>query len=174
MVEQWIVISGFPSYFISSLGRVKSSHGSYETLLKSWISRGYCYVQLVNGLHKSKFQVHRLVAEYFIVNPENKPEVNHKYGIKTDNRASELEWVTRSENMLHSYEKLNRVKPMSGKFGKLHVRSKSIIQMDVNSNFIKEWESMCEAGKVYGNHSKISMVCSGKRKSAYGFKWKYK
>jgi len=59
-------------------------------------------IKLTNGERK-QFLVHRLVAKHFIPNPENKPEVNHKWGVKIDNRAVALEWATKAENMQHSY-----------------------------------------------------------------------
>jgi hypothetical protein len=78
--------------------------------LSTFDSRGYRTV----GINKKMYSVHRLVAKQFIPNPDNKPFVNHKNGIKSDNRVENLEWVTRSENLIHSYRKLG-VKPRTQK-----------------------------------------------------------
>lgn len=170
--EIWKFIPDYPSYSISSLGRIKCNHGSYENLIQPWLTKGYCYITLINQYGKKKYQVHRLVGELFIPNPENKPQINHKFGIKTDNRVSELEWSTSSENHLHAYKTLNRIPGMLGKIGKLNKKSKPVFQMDLQNNVIEKWDSMGEAGKKYGHHSKIVMCCLGTRKTAYGYKWK--
>jgi hypothetical protein len=64
---------------------------------------GYKQVQIMRGGKRYTRYVHRLVAECFLENPRNLPEVNHKDGNKANNTAENLEWVTRSENLLHSY-----------------------------------------------------------------------
>ncbi len=70
---------------------------------------GYARVLLCKDGKAKDFYIHRLVAETFIPNPNNKPTVNHKDGNKLNNTLSNLEWNTHSENALHSYEKLNRI-----------------------------------------------------------------
>lgn len=112
MQEEWKDVKGYEGiYMVSTLGRVKSlerrevTKAGWSRRRNSFILKGshgqgrYTSVQLGNGNGRL---THRLVAEAFIPNPENKPEVNHKNKDNKDNCVSNLEWCTRSENMLHS------------------------------------------------------------------------
>jgi predicted house-cleaning noncanonical NTP pyrophosphatase (MazG superfamily) len=110
-MEVWKDINGYEGlYEISDLGNVKShSFKNPKNLSQHLNAKGYLNVKLYKENKKQGFQVHRLVAIAFIPNPENKPEVNHKKGIKKDNRATELEWNTSSENKIHSVEVLNNI-----------------------------------------------------------------
>lgn len=115
-MEEWRKIPGLSSrygeYEVSSLGRVKNGHGLLMLLRPHY--KGYKLIRIVKNGKPANFQVHRAVALAFIPNPENKEQVNHKNGIKDDNRVENLEWCTNREN--HNHAKINGLlsKPKKG------------------------------------------------------------
>lgn len=106
MKENWISYKNSERYLISNLGNVYNIKTKRE-MKQQTDKYGYKYVSLSIGSKKIKKKVHRMVCEMFLPNIENKPQVNHKNGIRSDNRLKNLEWVTNSENMLHSYRVLS-------------------------------------------------------------------
>lgn len=133
-------------------------------------------ISVIEGVPKKVCKyVHRLVAETYIPNPDNKPFVNHKNGIKTDNSVKNLEWVTQSENDLHAFRTKLR-KPTSyykGKINTEHPKSKPVLMMDINGNVIKTFPSLHEAQRQGFSQGSISLVIAGVRKSHKGFVWKF-
>ena len=108
-IEKWKLIEKYPQYQISSMGRVRNIKTGY--ILKNYDDgKGYLRVKL----GRDNCRVHILVAEAFIPNPDNKPIVNHKRGKKNDPRASQLEWVTQSENIKHAWDKGLRRRGVKG------------------------------------------------------------
>lgn len=105
-MENWLTIKDYPNYQISDQGNVRRIDTG---LLRKFqlTRRGYHRITLgkrkKDGTGATAYGVHRLVAMYFIKNTENKPQVNHRNGIKTDNRVENLEWATNSENAKHSF-----------------------------------------------------------------------
>lgn len=106
-IELWKDIPNYEGlYEVSDLGRVKSfpKHTyNFFRILKPKHTKGYLFLGLCKNKKVAAKRIHRLVAEAFIPNPENKPTVNHKKGIKTDNRVTEIEWNTILENNIHAY-----------------------------------------------------------------------
>lgn len=147
-----------------------------DRILKNCINKfGYEKVSIrQNGISKIK-AVHRLVALTYIPNIENKPAVNHKNGVKTDNRVENLEWCTHSENMKHSFDSLGRISASKGVFNA--TSSKPIRQLTKNGTFIQDYPSSSEAARILklkpSAAKMFAWVANGKRKSANGFKWKF-
>lgn len=95
-------INNYDNYIIDTNGNIYSKN--YGKYLKPYSNgNGYMMVRLVNNEGKKPFKIHRLIALQFIPNIDNKKFVNHKNGIKNDNRIENLEWVTHSENIKHAY-----------------------------------------------------------------------
>ena len=186
MQEIWKDIKGYEGlYQISNLGNVKSlkrNRFNYrlqrmivvnkEKLLKqSFDGKKYLFVTLQKHKSRKNYRIHRLVAEAFIDNPNNLPQVNHKDGNKNNNCVSNLEWCDGSYNVKEAF------RLGLSKKGAVHPNSKKVLQYDSNGNFIKEWHCVIDAINnlhlpKYA-HSSISLCCRGKTQSAYGFKWKY-
>lgn len=101
MKEKFATIDGFPKYQISSQGRVINSRGMEKVSKNN--KDEYLHVDLYDRGSRTTKRIHRLVAEAFVPNPDNKPDVNHKDGNKHNNSVDNLEWVTKSENMIHAY-----------------------------------------------------------------------
>ncbi len=120
--EIWKDIEGFDSeYQIGDNGCIKSFKNNNPIIRKQKVNKkGYLNICLHNNGVRKYYRPHRLVALAFIPNPQNKPHINHKNGIKTDNRVENLEWCTPKENIHHAY----KTGLIVGKKGEEHSQSK--------------------------------------------------
>ena len=171
--EVWRDDKGYEGlYQVSNMGLVKSLErkNNYGRTVKERILKpafdgwGYLVVTLCAGGKRKNLMVHRLVCEAFNDNRDEKPEVNHINEIKTDNRACNLEWCTRRENLNHGTRSERSAKTLS----------KPICQYTLDEKIVKTWASLTEVKRKTGfSQGNISEVANGNRKTAYGFIWKY-
>lgn len=176
MKEEWKDIKGYEGlYQVSNCGRIKSlnyNHTNKEKIRKKDISnKGYECILLCKNASKKKKLIHRIVAETFIPNPENKPQVNHIDGNKKNNNVKNLEWVTNGENEKHAYENNMKFKH----YGKDNGMSKPILKYDLNWNFIEEYDSIKQASKENNIGVSTIVYClKGKTKKPTKYYFKYK
>lgn len=165
MEEVWKDIKGYEGlYQVSNLGRVKRV--TTDRILKgSKDSIGYLRVNLHKNNIPSTEKVHRLVAEAFIPNLENKPQVNHRDEDKTNNMASNLEWMTAKENINHG--------TCTQRISKSN--SIPIIAINIKTGKSQDFYGSRECARQLGlNHGNITLVLKGKRRKTGGYTFKYK
>lgn len=172
IIEIWKPILNYEGmYQISNKGRVRSCDryvkgGKFrigKIRKQSTTPKGYKRVTISKDGESKNFMVHRLVAEAFIQNPDNKPQVNHIDGDKANNKANNLEWCTNGENQIHAW-KCGLNKGAKGLLkGGNHPGAKTIRCLTTDEIF----ECIRSASKIYGiDRSDISRCCKGKAKSA--------
>lgn len=172
MDEIWKPIKEYKDlYEVSNTGKVRNIKTKY--ILNPYkTNKGYYYANLCINKKSKGIGIHRLVALNFIDNPENKPQVNHINGIKADNRAENLEWVTCSENIIHSYKNgMQRMawdRELINRNAMKHFKKIKNIEQNIIFN------SITEASKSLNiNISSISSCLNGRYKTAGGYHWKY-
>lgn len=192
MIEEWREASAFPERFlVSNLGRVKQKvrydsrgrrAGGRMLTMRKRDKDGYVIVQLQVGNQRKWSRVHRLVAEAFIPNPENKPAVDHINTIKSDNRVENLRWVTTKENANNpiTIEKNRRSqtgKKMSAESSRKKSEAmpkKAVIQYSKDGKIITRFSSISDASKATrADTGSISNCCKGRIKTAGGYIWRY-
>lgn len=168
MKEEWKVIEGRKTYEVSNYGNIrKRLLSGYRNLIPFKDKDGYLRVCLCENQQRIYRNVHRLVAQAFISNPESKPTVNHKDGNKQNNCVDNLEWATVKEQNNHALNMGLRIMKNDG-------CSKRIAQYDMDMNLIKIYPSANEAKRQTGySQGHISEVCRGEKKQHKNYIWKY-
>ena len=187
MIEEWrtAVYDGEiyeELYKVSNLGKIMSLNyrntGKPELLTPFDNGHDYLKVNLSkNGEYKQCY-VHRLIAETFLPNPEGKPQVNHKIEGKKgktlnmvifnedgsiNKEKTTIEWVTQKENNDYGTRNERVAKALS----------KRVLQLSLNGDLIREWESARECGRNGFDPGHVSACCNGKQKTHKGFRWMY-
>lgn len=199
-IEEWVDINGYEGlYQVSNFGRVRSLDRCVKTKIKhnNYAKRkgkilktiphhnGYLFVSLSNGNKSKLYAVHRLVAEAFIPNNDNKPQIDHINTITNDNNVNNLRWVTASENSQNSITKQRRKEANTGdknpQYGKIRSleekikRSRPVLQFTKEGDFIKEFDAIFLAAEEVNVFStNIITACKNFNKTSGGYKWKYK
>lgn len=180
MQEKWKDIKNYEGlYQVSNLGRVRSLKTSkYSKKLNKCVNvlrirqlkpgiekGGYKFVILTKNKKRTTYKIHKLVAETFIPNTKNYICINHIDGNKINNNVNNLEWTTISGNISHAYK---------NKLIDITKKQKKVNQYDLDGNFIKQWNSMKEAGETLNIHRQnISMCCRKIRNKTNNFIWRY-
>jgi hypothetical protein len=162
-MEEWRDAVGYEGlYEVSNYGGVRYS--DTKTELKGSInSYGYRVFGLRKNGKRKTGKGHRLVAEAFVPNPENKHDVNHKDGNKSNNFVENLEWATRGENVNHAIEILG-----------VSYSAKPIVQSTLSGEIVAVWAGAAIAARLLGaNPHVIASCCRGTLKSASNYVWHY-
>lgn len=181
MTEEWRPVVGYEgSYEVSSMGNIRSL--DRLNVRGSWINgrlmkltmdqNGYTRVGLCIKGERTTYYVHRLVAQAFVTNPDDKPQVNHINENKSDNRVSNLEWVTSRENTLHG-TKTQRTAANTDYAIIAKKLAKAVTATHLRSGEVLDFPSMLEAQRNGFNASLVSKCCKGKRAHHKGYAWEY-
>lgn len=185
--EQWVPIKGYEGYYeISNMGRVKALARKVKAKSSSYIilpeeirlnrlnNQGYVRLNFSKNRVVEHLNVHRLVAYAFIPLIPDKPFINHKNGIRHDNRVDNLEWCTTAENVLHGFRSNGRIHPHKNKFGALHCTSKPVIATNIKTKEeIFSGSGLLFADTYLVNVNGIYSVLKGRQKSASGYVFRY-
>ena len=179
MNEIWKDIAGYEGlYQVSNLGNVRSlryrNHDEVRELYLKPHTKGYLQVELHKDGKRKMVTVHRLVAMAFVDGYEDDKQVNHIDENKENNVSTNLEWVTVSQNVLHSIS--HRKSVATRKYPKFYARTdkRPVVQMSLDGEIVAHWESTIKVKEALGYSDwSVKQCCRGNRQTAYGYKWQY-
>ncbi len=177
-IEIWRTVEGHNSYQVSSHGRFHSfKRGEMNILNFDSSGHGYLRITFCEDGKAKKYPAGRLVGLAFVHNPNNKPQINHENGIKTDNNPNNLTWCTQGENNSHAYRTGLAKGTAFGKYGvNSHGITRWVDQFTMDWVFIKRFYCIADAArelKVHGRGIQAAASLNSRKKSAVGFRWKY-
>ena len=178
MIEIWKDIKDYEElYQVSNFGRILSLNyrrtGKIRILKGLKDKDGYLNVCLCKNGKTKRAKIHRLVAQTFLPNPLNLPQVNHKDEDKTNNfvgtpendyKDGNLEWKSHRDNLNHGTHNERMAK----------TKSKPVLQLSLDGELIREYPSVAECGRNGFNRGHVAACCRGEEKTHKGFRWKYK
>lgn len=168
-------VKGYEKYLaVSSEGRVKSFMRDPDgyVLRAQADSKGYLRIRCTVERERVTFKVHRLVADHFIPNPDNKPQVNHKDANKKNNAVSNLEWVTNVENAHHALRNGLWDSVLEGSKRANEAKRTPIVAINIRTGERLYFDSMGDAERAIGTRH-INQVIKGQRSQAKGFTFRY-
>lgn len=170
-MEEWRMTTRNPNYMVSNTGRVRRIGSDEDHSVRN--KKGYLVTDLYIDGKRSTERVHILVAEAFIPNPDNKPEVNHDDGDKHNNNVSNLMWATKKENCEHAW-RTGLAKPSYGMLGKPNPnggrKGKPIRIIETGEVFatLKDCEEAID-----GDNRHINDCLRGRQRSHRGYHFEY-
>lgn len=162
-MNTWYVLRRNEKYYVNKIGEV------YSTRMKRKLTPkvnhdGYLRVQIWEKGNVEFVSIHRLIAETFLPNPDNKPFVNHLNGDKQDNRIENLEWCTQKENIAHAWKTGLSHRP-------LNTAGLKVAQFTKDGEFVRDFPSLMEVERTYGyKHSNISYAIRH-NSTSHGYRW---
>lgn len=164
-IEEWRDVKNFEGYYkVSNAGRVYSC--ARGVIIKTHPNnKGYFGISLHKGKFKKWCTVHRLVAEAFIPNADDFPEVNHKDEDKKNNSVTNLEWCTRAYNERYGTKRRRSAESCY----------RPVYKLSLSGDVVARYDGIVVAAKENGNINRfhITECCRGKQKTAYGWRWEY-
>lgn len=161
-VKDWETIDEFPSYKISRNGKIYSKE--FKTIAVSHDHGGSLSIKLTFWGEYHIRKIHRLVAEAYIPNPDNLPNVSHINGNKYDNSVENLMWCTQVQSVKHAVNLGKIPKP----------KGKTVMQYEIDGTYIKTFKTIKRASELTNSSATtIALVCNNKRQTSGGFKWKW-
>jgi uncharacterized protein YodC (DUF2158 family) len=166
-IKYWAAKDGYLVHRDGTIYKMNWSNTGKMKKVKQHIDKGGYLCFWFNG---KECKAHRFIAELFVPNSNNLPEVNHINEIKDDNRVENLEWCDRKHNCNHGTRN-ERMRVSLTNYPKF---SKPVYQYTLDRQFVAEYPSIHEVERKLGyNNGYISACCLGKRKTAYSYVWTY-